>query len=135
MSLSATQTTSRSLTAGPSCQQHHNTNRRPGRGRFEPVLPRPLDAATRLPRLAGAGTLLDRHIPDARGSPYRFSRPFPAELWLLSCRLAYDEPRHLLPEYLQPQLNGLLPQLDRLLLAPQFRIPLGRVDAPAHERR
>ena len=38
-SLSAAQATSRSLTAGPSCQQHHDTDRRPSRGRFEPLLP------------------------------------------------------------------------------------------------
>lgn len=38
-SLPATQTTSRSLTAGSSCEQHHDTDRRPGRGRLEPVLP------------------------------------------------------------------------------------------------
>ena len=79
-SLSATQATSRSLTAGPSCQQHHDTHRRTGRGRLEPVLARPLNAAPRLPRLAGAGTLLDRHISDARGSCHKFSRPIPAEL-------------------------------------------------------
>jgi hypothetical protein len=79
-SLSATQATSRSLTAGPSCQQHHDTYRRSVRGRLEPVLARPLDAATRLPRLAGAGALLDRHLSDARRPCHKFSRAVPAEL-------------------------------------------------------
>ena len=134
-SLSATQATSRSLTAGPSCQQHHDSHRRPGRGRLESLFARPFYAASRLPRLAGAGTLLNRHIPDARGSCYKFSRTVPAELWLLPRRLTYDEPRHLLPQHLQPQLDGLLPQLDRLLLAPKFRLPIRRLDATAHERR
>ena len=96
-SLSATQTTSRSLSTGSSCQQHHDTHRRPGRGRPQPLLARPFDAATRLPRLTGAGTLLDRHISDARRPCHKFSRPVSAELQLLACRLAHDEPRHLLP--------------------------------------
>lgn len=116
--LSATQATSRSLTAGPSCQQYHDTDRCSGRGRLEPVFPRPLHAAARLPSLAGAGALFNRHIPDARGPCHKFSRTFSADLWLLPCWLTYDEPRYLLPEHLQPQLDGLLPQLDRLLLAP-----------------
>jgi len=80
ISLSATQATSRSLTAGSSCQQHHDTYRRSVRGRPEPVLARPLHAATRLPRLAGAGALLDRHISDARRSCHKLSRAVPAEL-------------------------------------------------------
>ena len=134
-SLSAAQATSRSLTAGPSREQHHDPNRPPVRGRPAPLLARPLHAATRLPRLAGPGALLDRHLPDGRGSRHQLSRAVPAELWLLSRWLAHDEPRHLLHQHLQPELNGLLPQLHRLLFPPELCLPLCRIHAPTHERR
>ena len=134
-SLSAPQATSRSLTAGPSREQHHDPNRPPVRGRPAPLLARPLHAATRLPRLSGPSALLDRHIPDGRGSCHQLSRAVPAELWLLSRWLTLDEPRHLLQQHLQPKLNGLLPQLHRLLLSPELCLPLCCVHPPTHERR
>jgi hypothetical protein len=63
--LSATQAACRSLSSSTSCQQYHDTYRCPSRSRPKPLLARPHHAPPHLPRLAGAGSLLHRHIPDA----------------------------------------------------------------------
>ena len=115
--LSASEAACRGLTTSPACQQHHDPHRCAGRSRSQSVFSRPLHAAAHLPCLASQCTLLDRYIPDARGSYGQLCRPFSAELWLFSCRLAHDEPQRILHQHVQRYLYGIFPQLDRLLLS------------------
>jgi hypothetical protein len=136
--LSAPQAARRSLASGAAREQLHDAHRCPRRGRPAPVLARPAHhAAAHLPGLAGPRPLLHRYFPDARRPRHTLSWALPAEfLWLLSRRLAPHEPQCLQREHVQPATsNGVLSQLGRLLLAPQLRIPIHRVNATAHTRR
>lgn len=133
--LSASQAASRGLSSCARRQQHHDSDRPRGRGRFAFILARPDDAPFKLPLHATTGALCHRHPPIQRGPDNILCRSLPAEFRLLARGLAALEPEPFLLQHVQSKLDCVVSQLHRLLLTPRFRLPVHRIDSTAPLRR